>query len=633
VEGERRYYQEMLAGLPVPLAILGYDRYFVYANRAFRTTFHVSGDDIRRKSVSQILPGRDLEEALEAAQTQRSIEPVLLSDGDRVVRVSLLSLRQWDENADDEMVLVAEDLTDIAHVGPLSTAPPSDLGAVVWEADPVTLEFKKVRGDTQRLTGQTPQQWLETANFFEQRIHSEDRAGTLALYAAAIAKGGEASAEFRTLSASGGIVWCRETIQIGPPGTADRMLRGVVTDFTGRKHLEQQLLTGARNEALRELSGRLIHSLNNSLMIVSGHQEELLTATPETSPVRADIVEMATATKRIADVASRLSEFVKPVAQPAEPVDLGKLLNAIGAELVRVAGAGTTVETSSAGNAIALAHPEQLTGVIMALAAGVREGALERTKLSLSSSSHKQLERVAGALAPGKYARVQIRDNGRGLDAKRRAAIFESIVPEKERTSAWAVQRAYAIVREWGGDIAVESEMGQGTTFTILLPHAPEAEPAEVPVTEQNVTRPIADEPAGTPATTLPIPPPPDQFRETILVVDDEAGIRGLVRKILRRERYQVLEAGSAEEALRIVRSHNGAIDLLVTDVMMPGMKGTELARQMAESLPKLKVLYISGFAAEESAGSTSFPPGAQFLAKPFTLGALVASVRSTLDA
>jgi DNA-binding response OmpR family regulator len=135
------------------------------------------------------------------------------------------------------------------------------------------------------------------------------------------------------------------------------------------------------------------------------------------------------------------------------------------------------------------------------------------------------------------------------------------------------------------------------------------------------------------PTSSLPIPPPPDQARETILVVDDEAGIRGLVRKILRRERYRVLEAGSAEEALAIAVSQGGTIDLLLTDIMLPGMDGTELARRLHESMTGVKVLYISGFSPEETARRTQFPLGATFLAKPFTLGALVSSVRSTLDA
>jgi CheY-like chemotaxis protein len=124
----------------------------------------------------------------------------------------------------------------------------------------------------------------------------------------------------------------------------------------------------------------------------------------------------------------------------------------------------------------------------------------------------------------------------------------------------------------------------------------------------------------------------PEPVRETILVVDDEPGIRGLMRKILRRERYMVLEAGNAEEALAVALSHAGPIDLLLTDVMMPGLTGPELARRMCEAAPNLKVLYISGYAPEEALQPEQLAAGFAFLRKPFTLGALVSRVRETLD-
>ena len=274
VEGERRYYQEMVAGLPVPLAILGHDRHLVYANHAFRTTFALQGQEIRQQSIHQILPGGDLEAALDAARTARSVEPIVLSDGDRVVRVSILPVTLAEDGSDSDTILLAEDLTELlpnlkegstATAAVTEVAPPFplEIAGVVWEANPATLSFERVWGDCQGLLGLSAQHWLETKNFFEQRIHPEDRDSTLALYRSAIVAGGDATAEFRALSASGAVVWCRETIRVTPPSVSGRFMRGVVTDFTERKLIEQQMLTGARHEALRELSGRLAHNLNN----------------------------------------------------------------------------------------------------------------------------------------------------------------------------------------------------------------------------------------------------------------------------------------------------------------------------------------------------------------------------------
>jgi DNA-binding response OmpR family regulator len=130
----------------------------------------------------------------------------------------------------------------------------------------------------------------------------------------------------------------------------------------------------------------------------------------------------------------------------------------------------------------------------------------------------------------------------------------------------------------------------------------------------------------------VPVAPAPAQVRETILLVEDEAGIRALVRKILKRERYNVLEAGSAEEASTVAGAYDGRIDLLLTDVMLPGMGGRDLAEGLRESLPNLSVLYVSGFTDDEGVRAGGFPPGSKFLQKPFTLSALVAKVRESLE-
>jgi CheY-like chemotaxis protein len=208
------------------------------------------------------------------------------------------------------------------------------------------------------------------------------------------------------------------------------------------------------------------------------------------------------------------------------------------------------------------------------------------------------------------------------VEPARAAAVFDPIV-HPIRAEGLELARAHAVVRQWGGDIACSSEFHRGTTFTIYLPAAP-SDAAAAPAPPQPVT---VEAPSPEPA------PAPLPDRETILVVDDEAGIRGLMRKILRRERYVVLEAASAEEALEKAAAHPGRIQLLLTDVMLPGMSGPELARKLYAMDEKLKVLYISGYTADEAVRAGEFPPGARFLAKPFTLGALLSKVRETLDA
>ena len=217
------------------------------------------------------------------------------------------------------------------------------------------------------------------------------------------------------------------------------------------------------------------------------------------------------------------------------------------------------------------------------------------------------------ALAAGKYACIKVHDDGRGLDTEQAAAVFDPVLSKATDPASYqpglALARAYSLVHEWGGDIAFASETGtagKGSTFTIYLPCIESEGAVPTPV-----ARPSAPERAS-------------GDRETILVVDDETGIRELIRKILRRERYRVLEAGSAEEALAAAKGQT--IDMLITDVMLPGMNGPELARRMQQAAPRLKALFISGYT-----GAEKVPAGAPFLAKPFTLAALLERVRETL--
>jgi CheY-like chemotaxis protein len=228
---------------------------------------------------------------------------------------------------------------------------------------------------------------------------------------------------------------------------------------------------------------------------------------------------------------------------------------------------------------------------------------------------------------------MMIHDDGRGLEPEKRITVFEGIIGGKPsgQNVGQALSRAYAIVREWGGDIAFFSEPFRGSTFALYLPYyEPEPPVTEVSVEAEEI---VPEPPLAEPVVTPEPEPPAPVLLETILVVEDEPGIRALVRKILRRERYNVLEAGTAEEALAVAEAHKGTIHLLLTDVMLPGMGGRELAERMRATSAGLDVLYVSGYTDDEAVRTGAFPPGSKFLQKPFTLGALVGKVREALHA
>ena len=609
VESERRYYQEIVASLPAALVVLGSDRSIVLANRAFRHTFGVRTEDLRRKTIEHILPSPELVEKIRDAHLRVEAQsPSLIEIEGRRFRVAVVPIRNWDEQGDLETLLMVEE-AGAPEFAPRPQAPaaavtPSvDVPAVLWKADPRTFAFTSVLGDAEELLGYPASHWVSAPQFFRERIHPEDRAATMSFYESAVSRIGDATTEFRAVAASGAVIWCRETIRV-----SERGLSGVLTDITLRKQLEREMLAAERSDALQAVAGRLAHDLNNPLMIITGYGEELLQSLPANDAARGDVSQIMSATERISNITAQLLNYTRRVAEPARPVNLNTLLSALEEKLS--SGNRVTVEIQRSSEPVwALADASQLQEIVLALASPAREEAKERSRLTISCGVESVTEQIPGApLKPGAYARVTIRDDGRGTDSPK--SVFETALLGKDPSAS----RAYTIVRQWGGDLTFSGEPFRGSTFTMYLPLTqPEPTPA----------------PSAAPAPA-PLEPEPRRM-PTILLVEDEPGIRALVRKILRREHYAVLEAGSAEEAMNVAAAQEGRIDLLVTDVILPGMSGRDLAEGMRESLPDLKVLYVSGFTPDESVRAGAFPPGAKFLQKPFTLSALVGKVREAL--
>ena len=624
VETERRYYQEMVAMLPVALVVLSADRHVSSANRAFRQTLGLSSNELRGKTIDQILPSERLIEKIRDVHTTGASQTAFpLEHNGRQFSLAIVPIRNWDDESEVETLLMLQEAgggkAPAPAVEPVSLAAAEHLGeipAIVWEADAAPLGFRFVRGDAEPLLGFPVAHWTGTPKFFEERIHPQDRAAALDLYRAAIASGsGDASAEYRAVTAAGGTVWVRESIRVNG-GT----VTGVMTSMERRKQLEDQLLRSGRTEALHGVASRLAHDLNNPLMIVTGYAEEMKNTLPEDDPMRGDVDQILTATDRISGITAQLLNFTRRQAHPASPVNVSQLLSQMEEKIAHAAGEGCAAHITTGDVVWALADEAQLEEIVPALISHDREDARERSHIAIGCEVDTIAEHLPGTtLAPGTYARLAIHDDGRGLDRASRDAVFEGFLSKQgEKSAGPALARAYAIVREWGGDIAFFSEPFRGSTFLVYLPHS--AAPVET-------LTPVAE------ATPEPVVEPPVEIvRETILLVEDEAGIRALVRKILRREHYNVLEAGSAEEAMAMAASAPGRIDLLVTDVRLPSASGRDLAELVRETRHDLKVLYISGYTDDDAVRAGAIPPGSKFLQKPFTLGALVGKVKESLD-
>jgi PAS domain S-box-containing protein len=635
VETERRYYQEMVAVLPVALVVLSLDRSIVSANRAFRQMFGVRTEDLRRKGIEQILPSPQLIEKIRDVHSSNSSQRDIFVDfADRPLRVTVLPMRNWDDESEIETLLMIEDTATWTTAWTTTPRPaetvkpaapasaPADVPAIVWQVDLSSMAFTSVSGAVETMLGYPASHWLSTPNFFVERIHPEDRDSTMAFYEAAIGRAGDASAEFRVLSSTGQVLWCRETMRV----TGRRMISGVLTDISLRKQLEEQLLTAERSDALHGLASRLAHDLNNPLMIITGYSEEMLQTLKPQDSMRSDVEQILSATERISAITAQLLGYTRRQAAEPSPVDVGDAIARMEDRIVHAAGAGVTVEIAPVTEpVVAMVNARQFEEMILALVSPHREDAQERSRVVITAGIENIFERLPeSTLAPGAYARVTVRDNGHGMDAPHRVEIFEAVLAKNP--PAAAIARAYSTAREWGGDIAFSSQPFHGSAFTIYLPQA------KPPQDKPQSAAPAA--PVAEPVMALVEVPAPvsEPARETILLVEDEAGIRALVRKILKRERYIVLEAGTAEEASEMAAAYEGAIHLLLTDVMLPGMGGRDLAAALRDALPELRVLYVSGFTDDESVRAGGFPPGSKFLQKPFTLSALVAKVREALE-
>ena len=669
VETERRYYQEMMAALPAALVVLAHDRTVLSANVAFRRLVGLSGEELRKRSIEQILPSDELIEHLRAVHVQgdtapfSAATPFVVNMGERRFRMAAVPIRSWDDELDPETLLMVQlDEGPVVAAAPSAASPapigvvpepvaepaasepaidPSTLPAAVWRADASTFAFTYAGGAAQEILGYPAAHWLSQPLFFSERIHPEDREAVLALYRSIAAQGGEASAEFRALHSSGFPVWCRESIRVpGPEEGAQegsRSIAGILSAIGERRQLEAQSLAAARVDALRTLASRLAHDLNNPLMIVTGYGEELLHALPDDDPMRVDLKEILAAAARLADVAGHLLGYTRPLAQPPSMLELSRRIAELEPRLYEIGAGKDSAETAALeiaspdGPVWAFADPQQLDDAIAALASFVLENTGEVSRLRVICRPTSIVESIGTAtLQPGVYARLDIQAEGRGLDAP--AGIFESILPAKDvhKPAGPAVARAYLNVRQWGGDIAFSSTAAHGSAFAVYLPYAetPQPEPQE-----ESVAPEIAQAPAPEPVPAPQPEPQPEPSLGTILVVEDEPGIRGLVRKILKRERYEVIEAGSGEAAITAASAHSGPISLLLTDVMLPGMGGRELAETLVATHADLKVVYISGFTDDESVRAGEFPPGSLFLQKPFTLSALVGIVKQALEA
>lgn len=654
VETQRRYYQEIVASIPVGLLVLSADLSILLANGAARRIFGLhSGESPRR--MDTILPAALLDRIEEVLKTSTHQTGVMIEGRDqRRLRVAILAIRGWDEEAAAEALISVEDLTGMDMHQPAATAPvveapaeapvaavPAEapthelvplisaqqfvenVDAVLWAVELPSMKFIFVSPQAEKLLGFGPEHWTSHPSFWLDRIADSDRDWVAQSYSRAIEGGAPNSCEFQAITASGATVWLREYARVLPAAEGQaRYLIGLSVDISERRMLEDQLVQSERVEAVSRLASRMAHDLNNMLMILTGYSEELLTSLPAGSTLRADVQEIMAATDRMTGLTTQLLSFARRQPGAVTEIDLEATLERFGPRWGALLGRHIGIEFHMPGEPSRVrADAGQLEQVMTAIVERARQGMHPGEKIQIETSQlsvSEDLRRANAPLQRGDYAVVSVVSPGPALDSDAKIALFECSLPGKEPWDdvAATLSRAYGILRQWGGDISVASARA-GLTFRVFLPRL-ESIPRDATVGAPGVEAPPA----------APEPPTP---LATILVVEDEAGIRALVRKILRRQGYEVLEAANGQDALVLCRENGRRVDLLITDLLMPQMGGRELVERLETQGHDMKVLYVSGYTDDATVYSGDLPPGTAFLQKPFTLGSLLDKVKEVL--
>ncbi len=415
----------------------------------------------------------------------------------------------------------------------------------------------------------------------------------------------------------GSLIWIVENVSLISDGDGEEILLGTVFDMTERRRLEEQLLQSQKMEAVGRLAGGIAHDFNNLLTAISGYSELLLTQLPEGDPRRESAEEIRQAGSRAAALTRQLLAFSRRQVLEPRVLDLNAVISGMERMLRRVIGEDVELTT-----ALELelwrskADPGQIEQAILNLVVNARDAMPRGGRLTVETANVELDEKFAGLYAtvhPGPHVMLAVSDTGVGMDAELQARLFEPFFTTKERGkgTGLGLSTTYGIVKQSGGSIWVYSEPGHGTTFKIYLPRC--EEPLEDPVLPAPRTAPAA----GT---------------ESVLLVEDEPEVRRLVEKLLGLKGYKVLSAASPAEAIAVSRRHEAPIDLLLTDVIMPGMNGRELARILAETRPRMKVLYMSGYTDAAISQQGILAPGTAFLSKPFTPDVLARKVREVID-
>ncbi|MBL7205117.1 MAG: response regulator [Desulfobacteraceae bacterium] len=471
----------------------------------------------------------------------------------------------------------------------------------------------------ERTTGYSVEEFFENPGLFLEIVHPDDRENVSVHVRGHLEGTGDNHIDFRITTREDDLRWISHyCLPVYDEDGNWLGMRASNRDITDRMKLSEQLAQSQKMEGIGRLAGGVAHDFNNLLTTIIGYTEILLTQADKDSPLRTGMEEIKLASDRAANLTRQLLAFSRK--QMIQPVvfNLNYPLTEMDKMLRRLIGENIDLATVLEPELWKVKFdPGQMDQVVMNLAVNARDAMPEGGKLTIETANvflDEAYARQHGVeLEPGPFVMVAVSDTGMGIDEEIQSHIFEPFFTTKEKGkgTGLGLSTVYGIVKQSGGFIWVYSEPGQGTTFKIYLPKAEEEEE-------------FAEEEQMKPQNL--------EGSETILLAEDDDSARKLIRSILQEYGYSILEAQDGKEALRLSEQHEGPIHLLLTDVVMPGMNGRELAERLQPLQPRMKVLYMSGYTDNAIVHNGVLESGMPFIQKPFAPKVLASKCRKVLD-
>lgn len=600
VENEKRYYQEIIATLPHGVAIVSGDFSLQSVNRAFRRYFQLRHEEAARLSLNDLIADGEVRARIEKVRAAESVEeriPFQHKDPNGVsqqLQLTVIPFPDWFNDGANDLLVVVEE-----GAGESRSAWLEELPALLWKLDPASgaVEFGNVATPLGRRT-EDSDEGTDRAARWSERVYAADVERVARVYQAVLASGVAATVDYRARKHDGSVTWLSDEVRrvAGEPP----QLQVLTHDVAERREQALRLAEVRKSEAVARLAGKVSHDFNNILMVIQGNVEEAMQDLPDGDARKESLAEVLKAAERMAGITQQLLGVSRPPAPSLKVVDLNQVL--------RQMGLGARLECSAEfepvnvdGKHLELALRE-LVGSIGGLGGGEVVVSVGRVVV------HSDF----GQAAPGAYARLRVgplRNVPAEMDLKWNEP-FHGISKGMAQANSLlqAMQVGLRLVRISEADAEYEA--------WIPLASMPEPAPGMQAAVES-------------PQPAVEAPP----ARETVMVVDDEDSIRALVARVLRREGYRVLEASSSEEALSVAGEFAGEIALIVSDVMLPQMRGTDLVVSLRSTRPGLRALFMSGYTDDPKLATGTLPKGEAFLQKPFSLAALLQTVRMVLMA